>query len=991
MAQLHRISLVSLLALGMALPAAAQDGGPQQPPEGNEQDRTSRDVVVVTAQKREETVQDISVAVTAITSEMRDEIGLTTVQDYTNFAPGLSYSTLNDRLGMRGVTRTSNNFGIRSGISNYVDGVYFSSAIPASREPIFVERVEVVRGPQGTLYGRDSIGGALNVITKRPTEEFEGQVNFQYGNFDTAAVQGTFAGPITDWMRYRVGYSRSVQNEGYFTNYATGDTEGGRRDDTYIEGQLEFDVGEDLDLWIRAGRLGWDVRYGAPGARTGVDSPYPWNTRFYNSTAELGPNGYFGLQDPTRTQIGNETTNPSITDRYGFDASFQNFAHLWPTSELALEAVYHAPGFDVKYLGGYVWYLYNLQQDQDGTSINDFTCNALCGPTFNGRRIYTERISDYTENRAWFSNELNFISTWDGPLQITSGLYHYQENYSQLVFVSQVENPGGPIWDFGATQSWLLAGGPLGVPVPAPTNLPELPSATGRTSFSGAPVDGASLMYHTNNRAVNNAYGAFIQTDYEINDQLKLKLGIRWSNDIMDGREYARVVNHYIIENALENGFLAGYTGLVGGNAALATAILQGAVPTRLDVTRTLGGPDPSTITTANPCGFAGAGVINTNVTTANGQAAQCPSGNSVDKSRYGIYYDAVTGNAYRDLHAEFEEFTGVVGLDWTPDEDTLIYGQYNRGYKPGGLGCAAVFCNMVNTPFTDQELVDAFELGFKRTWSDWDLVTNATLFFYDYQGYQVPNLVVPPDPGNGDPRPPAYTAYVNLPEVNTIGFELETIWYPTDNLRFLFNYGYTDPQIGASPSLVHSLDPYALDPAAQPQGDKACTPLPNCIGVQGQSLDGNILPFSPKNKIAVNGTYTWDFDDGSTMNASLSYFWQDISFTSIFNRTYTKTPSWDQTDARLSWTNAEGNITLIGFVRNLFDEIQYDGVSSGIREAAAVGTTPGAGRIVSPTECYTTPQTSPGFGAAPANSCYQTGETLRPPRTMGVELQVKF
>src|SRR5690349_24396308 len=102
MAQFNRISLVSLIALGLAMPAMAQNTtpagpqtAPQAPPEDEKgkPDRAGRDVVVVTAQKREETVQDIAVAVTAITDEMRDQIGLTTVQDYTNFAPGLSYST----------------------------------------------------------------------------------------------------------------------------------------------------------------------------------------------------------------------------------------------------------------------------------------------------------------------------------------------------------------------------------------------------------------------------------------------------------------------------------------------------------------------------------------------------------------------------------------------------------------------------------------------------------------------------------------------------------------------------------------------------------------------------------------------------------------------------------------------------------------------------------------------------------------------------------
>jgi iron complex outermembrane receptor protein len=956
MAQLNRFSIVSLLALSLAMPAMAQVESGPQPPADEGQDRASRDVVVITAQKREETVQDTALAVTAITSELRDEIGLTTVQDYTNFAPGLTYSTSNDRLGMRGVTRTSNNFGIRSGISNYVDGVYFSSAIPASREPIFVERVEVVRGPQGTLYGRDSIGGALNVITKRPTEEFEGQVNFQVGDYDTRAVQGTFAGPITDWMRYRIGYSRSVQNEGFLTNYATGDTEGGRRDDTYIEGQLEFDIGEDLDLWIRAGSLGWDVRYGAPGARTSGDDASPYDTRLFPPGA-IVPNGGFAFSGvPTGfNMVGNQTTNPGITDDRGFNTNFANFAHLWPTQEYAIEAVYHLDNFDIKYLGGYVFYHYNLQQDNDGGPATSFN--------FNGRTYLTDRVSDYNEDRTWYSNEINVVSTFDGPLQLIGGLYQYQENYTQPIYVSERGSVGGYIQRLDHVQAFNFS-----------TPQPDLPDFTGRNSSSGSQI-GGDLYFHTNNQGLNNAYGAFLQADYELNDEWKVTGGIRWSQDTSNTTEYARLITLYSTEAALEAG-LAPFAGLVGGVAAL-NALVQ----PRIDVTRTLGGPDPTTVNTSNPCGFAAQGVVNANPTTANGGTG---CGGPNDRSRYGIYLDPVTGNAYRDLAGKWEEVTGVIGVDWTPDSDTLIYGKYNRGYKPGGLGCAATFCLMVPTPYTDKELVDAFELGFKRTWPEWDLTTNATLFFYDYQGYQISNTIVPDDP-DGDagplPRPPAYAAYVNLPETNTTGFELETMWYPTDNFRLILNYGWTNPEIGDTPSLIHALDPFARDPDAQPLG----AVLPN--GQQGQNLNGNILPFSPKHKVALNGTYTWDFEDGSTLDGSLSYFWQDISYNSVFNRWSSKIPAWDQVDARLSWTSADGNISLIGFVRNLLDENQWDSRNVGLRQ--------GNNRNVDPGMCGTTTANTISHAVNPlgvlAEDCFTVSNTYRPPRTIGAELQIRF
>ena len=129
MAHKYRIPFVSLLALSVAMPAFAQEG-PQTDPQADD----GRDVVVITANKREETVQDVAVAVTAITAEDKQELGIITVTDLTNVTPGLSYTPGNERVTLRGIGRLTNSFGADPGVANYNDGLYTPFAVMAGKD-----------------------------------------------------------------------------------------------------------------------------------------------------------------------------------------------------------------------------------------------------------------------------------------------------------------------------------------------------------------------------------------------------------------------------------------------------------------------------------------------------------------------------------------------------------------------------------------------------------------------------------------------------------------------------------------------------------------------------------------------------------------------------------------------------------------------------------------------------------------------------------------
>ncbi len=263
----------SMLALGAAMPAFAQ--APAQPAPQAADEGRKEDVVVVTANKREETVQDVAVAVTAVTSETKQEFGVISVTDLTNITPGLSYTPGNERVTLRGIGRLSNSFGADPGVANYNDGVYTAFAVFAGKDPFLINRVEVLRGPQGTLYGRNAIGGAINTISKRPTDNFEADVVVGVGDYESHKVGGSVSGPITDWLRYRVVAFNEFR-DGIDPNYGEGgEMVGWEINDDYLEAQLEGDIGDRFTWWLKTANLFYD-KAGPPGGRTATFSTTPY-------------------------------------------------------------------------------------------------------------------------------------------------------------------------------------------------------------------------------------------------------------------------------------------------------------------------------------------------------------------------------------------------------------------------------------------------------------------------------------------------------------------------------------------------------------------------------------------------------------------------------------------------------------------------------------------------------------------------------------------
>jgi iron complex outermembrane recepter protein len=492
--------------------------------------------VIVTAQRRNQAIEHVPVAVSAFTAKQRQVLGIATTQQLSDFTPGLSYFASNDRAYIRGIGRNTVNLATESGVATYYNGIYYgaNASIAEQHSTLFVDQIEVDRGPQNTLHGSNADGGTINYISAKPTHSYyaEGRVGGQNdGEYYGEAV---VSGPITDWLRFRVGGNYSKQSGGFFDNLI-GSREGGvlaqgnNGNQEYFEAQLDANIGPHLDGWAMASAGDYHTSFHTASAVGNInDYEFPngslFPSGFYGLCGLAGHGMDAGCNLPGQQPIipGSVTTTPinasSFPGNNPSNVNIRNFIQQYHDSNvqdhdlaLATRWTYHFDGADLQYLGGFQQFYYNLGVSGNGydAGVNSYQVATATGPLtiFPGGEH-----TSFIENEGYFSNELSLASTTPGPIQWIGGLYWYHEKYDQPV-------------DLGCQ--------PFQPQMRTPISLISPGFAAPNPHMCGINLD-THLTY--------DSYAGYGQVTWQITPEWKIEGAARYTDDRKDGIEDFRAV-----------------------------------------------------------------------------------------------------------------------------------------------------------------------------------------------------------------------------------------------------------------------------------------------------------------------------------------------------------------------------------------------------------------------------------------------------------------
>ncbi|MGA1343120.1 MAG: TonB-dependent receptor [Hyphomonas sp.] len=938
----------SALALSLFAPAAfAQE-------EDAPDDARRLGTVTVTTQKVEQSIQDVPIAVSAFDEDTLEKMQLTGGPDLLKAIPNSAFTAGNFggfNFRVRGIGNDAVAQSSDAGVGVHQNDVPLGANRLLEAEFFDMERVEVLRGPQGTLYGRNATGGVFNAITAKPVlEEWRGNATVTIGNYGTLKYRGMVNIPVGDKIAVRLAGNK-LERDGFATNTVTGEDIDGR--ELYgVRGSIYFEPTDTFRATFIAEHFEEDDNRLRAGKQLCAKDPF--RTSF--SGIPIGP------ADQLATSLGcrsaaledmNDRVNSAATLGGGLaivagllngdaftqpvDPNLRNIESAFDPTYFADQTLYTLKGeydltdaLKLSYIGSYSETSLRSLEDYNKiapTITFNATAGAFAGALaplypllFPGGTVNDPQLGASNRFRTFdiagggseqTTHEIRLQSSYDGPFNFNLGAIKvdlesidpsvptdgYAVLSNSLTALTQINNAAGGAIFCGPTSA-------CGGAIPAgPGRLVPIDTGAGGVPVFGGATNGTGGNYFRSLSPYTlDSYAVFGEGYYDLNDDLKLTLGLRYTNDKK--------------EQDIIPTFLFTPIGAIPGGDPLAPRPTVGATPD-------LGGDGT--------------------------------------------------------LNANFAETTGRAGFDWTPDlgftEDTLVYGFYSRGYKGGGINPPQPAGSNLFPPVFEPEFINSYELGTKNTLAGGALQANVTGFMYDYEGYQITQIVN------------RTSANFNI-DTKIQGLEIETIWNPVSTLIVNANLGLLNTEIqdtwgidtldrtnGRSDlvtlknaatygNCVVSAQGYAavlrgiqagfLTPGAT-QGlclgafaglEAALAPfnggtpigsvtVTNTDGTRStiagftpfdgdaKNLDGNSQPGAPESTFNVGVEYTWE--PGSFGNwgltGRLDYYRQADSFSRVYNTERDVLPSWDNLNVNVSLFNDENGIRIDLFGKNITDE----------------------------------------------------------------------
>ena len=248
------VAVTSLACSSVAFAQATDEAQPATDQPAEDQSADQGNEIIVTATKREQTLQEVPVAVSVTTAEQIERAQIRDIKDLQSLVPSLrvtqSQSSFATTYSIRGFGTSGNNIGLEPSVAVFVDGIYRSRAIGQISDLPDIQRIEVLRGPQSTLFGKNASAGVISLVTKKPSFQFGGNIEASYGNYNAIIVKGVVTGPITEGIAASLagGYNN---RDGYVTNLFNGD-DLNNRNRWFARGQLLIEPSDALTVRLIA-------------------------------------------------------------------------------------------------------------------------------------------------------------------------------------------------------------------------------------------------------------------------------------------------------------------------------------------------------------------------------------------------------------------------------------------------------------------------------------------------------------------------------------------------------------------------------------------------------------------------------------------------------------------------------------------------------------------------------------------------------------------